>query len=970
MKKRNIALSMFGLGMVLSAIPLNVHAWGPSTGNNDSNVLTNGNFIYTYTDKNKTELKSVNLISGATLTKNPAGIGQDTYPAGLYYGTSQNFKRTVYTDIYGQSYLAYAPQGRSLSDLNENTYSQDVNASYEFNNSSNSLYYNNFKKYSVEANNAGGSGATKGGNQSYNGISGNWRYLGYNSTGEDAIINPNFPSDWPTSSTIESYRWASNYSTYKPKISTYDGWEYESRKKQALKDAMAKYNPNTSVSIDTWCNRLSLLTHPDEDTPIFLGYYTNGRYYRNVIGVTKPALVRDMLITSLEVTDSKGNIVGIFTRNESDNTYKYDIRKSLTSGNTYTCKVTVKNTGATMASKTVKVITGGYIGSDASTRNDYSSYYSSNSVSNSGGKGESTVSTNNQLKAGESTTLTFNRTIGTESQNTKYRISAMIHKDHFNNTDSNDIGNDWSKLAFNIDNGNISATKVELIDPSTNKVVDISAPIPGKSYKIRYTYTYTGPDKDNEYSLELTNTVVRTMNNGTTDTYKQTDYVTLNAPKTGDTFTTTTDTLVFETPKVTASSVLEQNSYIDSNKNDNSISKDYTANYNFTVSNVRIIPSTERPTSYPTTLKVTIKYDIDVTVPSYNQNYETDIITNINPNTSFVDHIKAGSNKDITHEIEVTATGTGSIPATVVINNPSDTNQRIWESNYNDNTGKTNGNTDLDIVAPENPYNGGCSLSGVTTSYTASKKHQIHTFSGNYTKGNYYSGDSKADGTSNFYYYNGGSDSSVTTNYTESYKIEKILFRSKLTKDLGLGSDGWVDLKTTKGQIKAGYGYELKIQVSYKTNAITSQPTASRNPSNPLQYHGKNKSGQSTSSGTTVSNTMIMPNLYNDIYVNIGNNKILSVSGIYGTTKAFTAKTIESNNNTVTVEYTLGTTVNGVQTSDKIYTDESTKDGDVSITVFTPNITSISGGNLCDKNTVSYTIKGSMLDDNNDHIVQ
>lgn len=56
-----------------------------------------------------------------------------------------------------------------------------------------------------------------------------------------------------------------------------------------------------------------------------------------------------------------------------------------------------------------------------------------------------------------------------------------------------------------------------------------------------------------------------------------------------------------------------------------------------------------------------------------------------------------------------------------------------------------------------------------------------------------------------------------TKNFYEEYKIEHVYFRSKWSKDTR-GGDGWVDLLTSEGKIKAGYGFELKIITRYETN--------------------------------------------------------------------------------------------------------------------------------------------------------
>lgn len=962
MNIKHLLLALTGVGAICSLGSISAHAWEAST---PSNVVTDGNMQWIYTDSSKTQIQSYKFIGGTELKVDPSNPNdKSTYDLISHFNAPSSgieFKKYLLTDPFNSEfrYISYVPVNYSFADFKEHSVYQgndgkSVNA-YTTNNG-------NFKEGSAVVNDIRESTTVAHvGNQSNGASKGNWRYMGFNGNGTLAVTNPNFPADWFGTSTLNTYNFA-NYRDLGVSSSKYDSF---SHLKNLAIDLLRKAYPELDNS--DWSSKLKLLTNPETDTPILEGWKVGGNYYRSATGIASPDLTRDIQIEFLDIYDSRGKLVGVFKRDIYTGTWTERIDSNLTKDNTYTCKVRVTNvSGSEMKSNTISVDLGTYSGDDAQTLNDYRSYYSSSS-------NKSTIKSNTKLNNNQCYDLTGSFVIsGNIEHNQYYRLNAMISNSNWASKDTTILDNDWAKLSLKVDNGNVKPTKIELVDPNTNQVVSETAPIPGKSYKIKYTYAYEGPDKDKDkvYKLQVNNTVTQTLNDGSTNTYSEENVVVFKDVVNGREASVVTDKVfTFQTAKVTASTVLTQNKNIDSNASDNQKEEEFNGYYNFTVSNVRIIPSTERPTSYPATITATIKYDINVDVPSYNKDFETDIKTSINSNTSFTDHIHAGLNKDITHQVSITVNGTGSIPATVVINKPSNPSERIWESNYNDNTGKTNSNTDLDIVAPENPYNGGCTLNS-SNSYSSSTKHILNNFSGNYVNTPLYNTNGDKIGTNGFFNYTRGSSSERTTNYTESYKIEKVLFKSKLTTDLKLGDNGWVDLKTTKGKIKAGYGYDLKIVVAYKTNAITSQPNAISNPTNPLSYHGTNKSYNGKSTGTTVSNQMYMPNVYKDIYVKLSNGNILSASGIYGTTKAFVAKTVDSNNKEIRVEYTLATNTNGVQTGGKIYTDETATDGNYSITVFTPNITGISNKNLCDKTTVSYSITGSMLDDNNDHIVQ
>lgn len=956
MKKEKIALSILGVGLIIGLNPTIAKA--------DSQEYKT-NAIYTY--NNNDELISIKFRE-KQLPANVGGSATTMYTPKYQYQQA-NLTRKVSTDIYGQKYTYLMPDGYSYSNLKEHSYEVYRDMGCKINSSA--LKGGNFKLYSAKYTSGRNclDSNYDAGTFTYSGVKGEWRILGYNSEGDSSVDNPAFPSDWPTWSYPNEYAWISNNGNK----TTYDKEAWAPQKSRAVQGAMNLYGLTGSVS--SWVDKLSLQSDPINDTPVFRGNNPDG-YYRTVHSPTNPSLVRDLSLTKFEVLYGD-EVIGIFTR-DSSGKVAYDVKKNLASENKYKYRVTVKNSNdADMDSSQLKTQIGYAIGGTnyLSNLGDAGNWFSSD-ISKFELIGK-------KLKKNEEITLTSGeKKISNLVSATGYRATAVIDKNHFTrkNPDSTVKTNDWGQLIFNIDNGNNKAVSTQLIDTNGNVVTH--APIPGQTYKVRYNYKYEGLDRNSDFEVEFTNTIVRTLNNGSTDTFKQkltkkmstlvSKKTNGNVVKDGDTFYVETPYMLFETPNAQATSTITQNPLIDSNANDNSTSKSFTDTYDIKVQNVRIVPKTEMPTSFPAKLKVGIMYDVVVNVPSYLSSYETDIITQINPNTSFVDHVKAGVNKDITREITVTVDGTGSLPANVHVNKPASTTQRVWESNYNNNKASTTDNVKSDgtngnlvVKNPENPKNGGCTLSGVNNNVNFQKTHSSLSYSGKYLNTPLYKEKNSVQNYGGFYKYNDSKDDSYATrDYNESYKIEEIQFKSKLTTDLKLGNDGWVNLKTSAGAIKAGYGYDLKIVVNYKTNAIANQPSIVQTPANPLLNQGKNLNGSTyTSSGTFVRNRNVMANVPKDVYVRTQDGMVLSASGIYGTTKAFNAREISNNINGTKVEYTL---ING----GKIYVDEATKDGKVDLYVYTPNVSGISGKNLCDKNNVKFEVKGSMLDDNNDHIVQ
>ena len=953
MKIEKITLLVLGVGSIFALSPKVVNAYDEER---------QGNLIYHYDGD---ELKKI-TFAGEQLIADPGGSATSYYTPRDKYGANTNLSKKIYTDKYGQKFIAYLPDGYSLSSIQEHQGYADVDTRCIMNTTGKQgnhfkVYY---QRYQTGGNFTNGSNSCNmdnyiyGGSMSFDGSAGEWRYYGYNSYGRAVVGNPTFSDDWPVKTYPNEYPWKEGWGEHQENPFDYAG--YNNAKTKAIASAMSIYG--LTGSDDTWKSRLSLKTNPYTDTPVFMGKHKSGRYYRQAHARTEETLTRDLSITKFEVL--YGNeVIGIFTRDSQGNVI-YNTKKNLASENTYKFRITVQNSSdADMDSNQLKVQFGYAIGSNANL-SDSNNWFANdtdkfNFTTNKLSKGQSTTITSGDIKVTNLTT------------NTAYRATGVLDKSHFTRRvpDSNDKSNDWSALFFQVDNGNIRAVSTQLIDEQGNVVNH--APIPGVKYKIRYNYEYNGPDRNSDFTVDINNTVVRTLNNGSTDTYKQTVSKTLYSPSDGTTFYVETPYILFETAKAQTSSTLVQNPLIDSNKNDNSTSANYSDYYDIKVENVRIYPKTEMPTTFPAKITVGIKYDVIVTAPSYVPYFEVDVVTQINSNTSFVDHVKKGITKDITREVEITVNGTGSLPATVHVNKPADTNQRIWESDYSNNQGSTTGtvnsdgsNGNLVVKSPENPNNGGCTLSGVNNTVSFNKTHNINNYSGSYVGTPLYKNNSYEVSTGGFYKYNGNNSSDSTRSYNESYKIEKILFKSKLTSDLGLGTDGWVDLKNVTGKIKAGYGYDLKVVVDYKTNAITAQPNITQSINNPLANHGRNpNSVASTSSGTFVTNRNVMANIPKDIYVKTPDGKVLSASGIYGTTKAFTSRELSNDNSGIKVEYTL---IN----NGKIYIDEATKDGTYDLSVFTPNVSGISGQNLCDKNSVQFQVKGSMLDDNNDHIVQ
>lgn len=159
--------------------------------------------------------------------------------------------------------------------------------------------------------------------------------------------------------------------------------------------------------------------------------------------------------------------------------------------------------------------------------------------------------------------------------------------------------------------------------------------------------------------------------------------------------------------------------------------------------------------------------------------------------------------------------------------------------------------------------------------------------------------------------------------FREKYEIEKIYFRSKVTKDNDhSGNQGWVDVTNGQpGKVKAGYGFELRVVTKYSTNR-NRQRTASP-PRDMCNFSRVSPSGPTAvDSPNTIS---VTTNLRTGDYL-LNNEyctklELLRTGGPwYSRTKEFQLPTRQS--------------LDGKTVNNKIYTSEKAKPG-----IYTWNIT-------------------------------
>ncbi|MDN7081735.1 hypothetical protein FML83_29690 [Bacillus thuringiensis] len=836
----------------------------------------------------------------------------------------------------------------------------------------------------------------------YRGVSGEWRHLGYTNFGT-AVENPYFPADIFTDQTPATYQWDLRPydlgSKWLPEgRSPWDKENMEdlySKKIQAIKrlldqePAMKHKNPNPRY----WADRLSLISDPDAEMAVFKGTRGGGRYYRTL--TVKSDKVKNLRISKYTVLDDSGTVIGAYTRRNGVDTGNSQSFKKLMKGEKYKIIVEVQNDSQEQTTLNPTKLDIGYS-------------LSSTTWSKGNNDWNTTLSEEKILAPNESITFTYDDIVVPMNAKKFIGFTGIIHKDHFlagENTNPND---DDANLVLPVEGtGNMSAENITLIDRNGNEV---AKPIPGEDYKIKYKFKYKGVDikeavyrnegfceahndsgiciswgrrkvfdyyRYPEVNIDAYYTINRKLPKGESDAIN--GHLTLKTQlRNGTTFEfITPEYTTYEIPIIDTSirTNLENNyDYANMDKGDDTSRKKWHSFYNYKVENIEILPKTERPVEagYQT---FAVKFDVVNEVPDEVTDFEKDVQIGINLNGEkqvFTEHIGIGKNKNIVKEMKVWIDPkvTSKVNAQVYVN----IDKNAWEEDLStqaDNKGDTETpikdsgkTTGAKIEEPPNPFKKACTL-GKNTKNTWNQYYELHEWTGNLKT---YSANGKSY---EFYKYNAKNSQGKTVTQQEEYKISKVLFKSKLTKDLNLGKekDGWVDLaKGEAGKIKAGYGYELKVDVDYNTNAFETEPQ-------PWTVNG---------TGQWVRPKHVAPNIPNELYIKTPDGKILSVSGVHGTNKGLDVKR-EGDRNKVSMTYTIKPKDTlGVKDAPKIYVDPNTKDGTYKLQVFTPEINGIPtkarmegskltsvGDMLCDNLAdLKIEVLGSATDDLKTHIVQ
>lgn len=582
----------------------------------------------------------------------------------------------------------------------------------------------------------------------------------------------------------------------------------------------------------------------------------------------------------------------------------------------------------------------------------------------------------------------------------QFQINSELDKKYYN-TYKDMLWDSTANTAYNIleikkDNGSFQPIGMDLINKN-GQVVE--HPIPGHEYKIRYKYRYnsfiaknikrTGTVKlTYDIGREMRGPVVSGHENQGKRTLYPTNTSTTAQMYNGKEYHFETPYNVYETGQLDSMNVLNADieDEITETRQGTSVSqgefgpvystyyydvlvydyfsldgkdgKDWISDYDLSVENINVIPR-EIENSHTQVSPALVKFDINYKTPSFIKDLGHDVDVTVKIGDQIVEskqHIRNGLNRNISIPVDTVYLGNQNslINAEVFINS----NKDIYESddgvknikstnNYGTGQGRVNRPSvvpfrDSNNFTTWNQYFNKNNWFGQSINY--------QSFSGPQIQFNRFT--------------NPDNQRSEYKRFYEEYKIDEVRFRSRLTRQeqMGKNKDGWINLLKEDGYIKAGYGYELEIDVSYNTDADITD------------YN------QTGLSGKWSRPRLTEPLLQDNIYVQLPNNKIRSVQGDSGTEGQLRLKSTQGNklDKKWTFEIDGGNSL-GVDTTGRFYFGEEVTDGRYSINVFTPKIRGVNGKMTSansilehllydSKNDLGIHVIGADVDDITDHI--
>jgi hypothetical protein len=905
-----------------------------------------------------------------------------------FYPANQEFYREVYLPENGLTggfvWFSIVPPKQQMTSLSQTDMSKMLenrqttlgnNRDHLVQEASNKSYKNNLKYGSADPYVGKYRGMNTGTKKiqygDFKGKNYEWRFLGYNLSG-NAIGNPYFPDDDQSRAqeAISSQHEAGVYwSNRNWNVEGWNAWysveqfgaedalNEKQRKIRWINDILFKQYPEfkNRGNASWWADRLRPLTNPEEETGIWLGWHLSGGNNWYTTFVTPPPEQSNLRLTSYKIYDSQNRLVATETRSGSgyENVESnVDIKRQyIHKGETYRMEVDVKN----MTDKKQDIknypIELEHMYSFDDDIGDVSGY--STSIM----KDTADSPHQRELKSGETAHFSYTYTVPTTGKPKEFiQFNAQIPEGFFNEGYNTIDDDDTASIAFEIAPENLGVEFEGYYDLDKNPVDYVT---PNYQMWVKYKVTKTdGTQPVNGADLKIKVSDTKTVT--TNQTYNFDGAYDKNGRRISDgVLKKDGDYAIFwasitpRNPKLCTEASIPGKW---ANKGLNGFSEDDVAKPeclvnpdNIVVSNVDAKPETVFLSSSQG--RKSVQYTVSYNLTNYNYDGKDKVIPvvyTIDGRVVKTEQVPVDSLRTMKISRILPAVNVGEGEHIVQVEaNPKP--RKYIEVKTNSNGKEVDPYTDnigWDKVNVERNVDEFCKVRHTANYWNT--RFQLEYLSG----WRYWH--STEDGG----HYHSGTDFSYqyqTVGFYEKQEIKNIFFRSKFTSDK---QGGWVDLLNTKGTIKAGYGFELKVVTNYQTNTYNDTPK-SWNEGWHIGRYAKNVSPTYSVVDSSAKLRVTMP--FTD---DSGKPIAIALSG---------KQTGSWYNTTTTYELESRNVIN--KPEKKIYVNENTKDGNYNVRVETqPFYGSYdkpsTSARLCDIKNVTVEVKGSYLDDVKTHVVQ
>lgn len=786
-------------------------------------------------------------------------------------------------------------------------------------------------------------------------LTGEWEYLGYSYDGT-IIPNPYFPSDWPIryngSGNVRNYPATTNPWAWGTAESKYDAAAKGSSLYNVKYNAVSEFKTqeNMKDSVSTLMNKLSLKNDARYSAGVFemrgdKFYDTDDKKYKRFYSLALVNAPTDALnnvaLMELAVYDGKTKVAS-WTRKAA--TLEHGTAWTLTGddgkpvklegGKSYKVEVKVLN-DSKQALTTAHQIN---LEVDMNTSLITSKPYETKTRITAGSAG-----------FGMQKLQTLSKTITMPETNGFVTIDAALDDAVYGSANHWKV-DDFAKVMVQVETptGDISVCEIKLFEKGGKTEITQSDLVQDREYDVEYYICYQGSNIPGEHEINVSGTLSTSGQHYEEVSLDRTIKIQL------DKTNVIRETIRVSNPEIiTDIKISTSNEKINTDTTNDSMSKTFKNAPNIKLTNLKITPN--RIDFTPTGCHVvTVSYDLTLEADKkdYTATFNTKTLIQIgNQEFTVTDKIKQGTAR-YTHNLEYCfpANDDGNSREVIATAN---INQEMFEATIKDNQAKTTWEGNNNAL-----NRNGCPVGDyVLNEVTWTQTYTIDTVEVWQEDGRILQNVIKTE-------------QKTVENQTEFFKIKSIQMRSKLQQDLGMGDNGWIDVIGEYGstqiavpKIKAGYGFEFRIQVEYDTNIFSDLNTE-------LDLE-KLERGEKQTIQVVSAGAHDRPNLVNDFYLSVG-GKTLNVGN--GLDLEVTNSTQNDNSKAFNVTITPKVSPNTDETGDtRLYVNENTADGTYKMKFYTPAIIGLTSRSelenavLCDEIEIEFKVVGSVYDDLNSH---